>query len=1366
LERAREFRNTLNGYRDQLEIASRDLLDSFGIDRGSNQGLAYSFTLQIIDDDILAILHSLDDYEIQTPTYIIGTEIEGHTCGLGEGSMNEIELRVRDVVGASDELTVADVFRGTTCSFEGVVVDDGLIPIVTIFNQAGCPLDGSPAPARQRSQISRNVRDLIRSSRDNRDLVIIGGEVRVSPTELVSGVRFDEDRNVFGLGWIRRNIRDEIVAIDNTCTLIRENDFIQSELGVGEVVGFTCVSTSGCLQNQRVDTRSIRRQLASGRLNVELIETSAKHFFRPSDVIWIPRPSTSVPPRREVDVREIPCTVNSRCKEGQGTCYRDVECESGLMCHPGTTRHPDYIYENPALSFCVPFERIRARDRNVCSPDALCDDGEGSCQSHADCQGSLQCRDARNNAAYDLGNNILQKICVRPQTPFDPENCECCGANSGCDHLKLQVGDGHCMNHDHCAEGLTCVPKSCGLFRAFSKRTEFLKMDSCCMDLRRLDNIQSSSVEGIPICGEEPVDYFGNDLYNIGSESAANCQEACANDGNCRYWTYAPSDSRCYLKSTDAGRKSRDGHISGPAVCPSLTDQSGFEGIRNFPISESDFNTRASLCGGECAKEPRCHFWTAATDSNHCWLWSNPENIFARASNLVAANRVSYPNFAHGETPYGCPKGFVRTLGDDFEFSLYYDQLRCKKKPADKVCGHGMRYERTALQGEFDTSSVERDISVCRKRCAGCGAFRYNTDTSECAIFHRLDITLSDHDAEMDEIVCVYDSEQSGERRVSKNICLGPRSLRTSFSTAISGRILSASLTHRSGEVKCLERRVEECPSGRASFTGVLGRPDYCDCCLHGSSCNRCPDGFHSSGFGQSCSGRGEFRCNSRGEVHAERSSTWACDATQRAQIVLETDTHTIHFDDFKTQASSKVLISGAQDHGFVSQTINVRYTDPTDGKFVFAEGEVCFDVQLVIDDSQVAETPEVTCYCDTPGSGIKDGFNSITCTNGETHYCDLGEECFTTAGFPFSARHQGCRKPRVERSVIQFHSTECNVHGGLNTLSNHNVVCPDGFALSAWKVNTCTSGLGVKEIDDNVRCRQHIWLNQYPISAQQCADIVRRDPRCQGTNLMQWAERTDRNCGCFARQDMGFTRHCQFGSGRVEDDPSNVYELFGVQIDYECVPIREIAREERHSTCESTIGESLAFLDRHRFQCDGNQALKEFRLTFDGCGNGFMRYNYVCSTTSENQEQYSVDTAPCIPTGFTWTDKLSESSARCGTGDLMLGWSFPRCDGASHRLVAQCARRPEGYEPVQGNDVVCSWEGTTNGIASSANGNAVNCGRICDSRADCNSFTICGDTCHLTGDAYTNDQGVWPVCRNDSPTEQCRSYTNTKFVL
>jgi hypothetical protein len=469
------------------------------------------------------------------------------------------------------------------------------------------------------------------------------------------------------------------------------------------------------------------------------------------------------------------------------------------------------------------------------------------------------------------------------------------------------------------------------------------------------------------------------------------------------------------------------------------------------------------------------------------------------------------------------------------------------------------------------------------------------------------------------------------------------------------------------------------------------------------------------------------------------------------------------------------------------------------------------------------------------------------------------------------------CREPLIAKQEVQYHSTECTPNGNVGSLQSHAVVCPVGYALSSWEVNTCTSGRAATELVGFHRCVQHVWTDKRAETAGECAELLRDDPQCAGQTIIQRSKSTSA-CGCFDQSGSN-DRHCRFESGQWSEYSADVFEIYGTQIDYECIPIQEQGREIKQTECiqipeqdmtwsplfpechgadihrvhgintlndcqqacendsdclfitfgfgscwlkngriseidcpvcnqDGTCGQSgdcdpetsycgmnLNRWNRGRcdswcdgnndpwttkcgwkecvgcggcstafdfsevsMQCDANQVLKEFRFGQFGCDDNKMKAEYICSNLDEPSDPYSV--ALGSNPHFRQLDQLSAGAFRCGSGDLITGW------GLSDSFETQCVQRNEGYLPVEGqNAVVCQWEEAVNGEAPTAGGNSVNCGRICDSREDCNSFTLCGETCHFTADNFNGEFLTQPRLCTDTRGD-CRSFRNVNFVL
>lgn len=63
---------------------------------------------------------------------------------------------------------------------------------------------------------------------------------------------------------------------------------------------------------------------------------------------------------------------------------------------------------------------------------------------------------------------------------------------------------------------------------------------------------------------EQDTDYSGNDLKSTKASSADDCCDICGAEPGCTYWTFQKgTNGKCQLKSSDAGKKKKEGAVSG-----------------------------------------------------------------------------------------------------------------------------------------------------------------------------------------------------------------------------------------------------------------------------------------------------------------------------------------------------------------------------------------------------------------------------------------------------------------------------------------------------------------------------------------------------------------------------------------------------------------------------------------------------------------------------------------------------------------------------------------------------------------------------------------------------------------------------------
>ena len=99
------------------------------------------------------------------------------------------------------------------------------------------------------------------------------------------------------------------------------------------------------------------------------------------------------------------CGYDSPCLNGEGDCAMDSECEEPLVC--GKMNCPNSTLQNCCTQTCnhdsdctsgeCNGENGQCRlnsdtnDWSKCSQDSPCADGEGDCDHHTDCEGTLLC---------------------------------------------------------------------------------------------------------------------------------------------------------------------------------------------------------------------------------------------------------------------------------------------------------------------------------------------------------------------------------------------------------------------------------------------------------------------------------------------------------------------------------------------------------------------------------------------------------------------------------------------------------------------------------------------------------------------------------------------------------------------------------------------------------------------------------------------------------------------------------------------------------------------------------------------------------------------------------------------------------------
>lgn len=127
------------------------------------------------------------------------------------------------------------------------------------------------------------------------------------------------------------------------------------------------------------------------------------------------------------------CSPACPCAEGEGDCDTDADCTGDLVC-PANGEGPEFCEQPGDTGSCD----------GRCSATCPCAEGEGDCDRDADCAGELVCpRDTDG-----------PEFCEQPGNDDGDTRCEGqCSADCPCGE-----GEGDCDRDEDCAGDLVCPP--------------------------------------------------------------------------------------------------------------------------------------------------------------------------------------------------------------------------------------------------------------------------------------------------------------------------------------------------------------------------------------------------------------------------------------------------------------------------------------------------------------------------------------------------------------------------------------------------------------------------------------------------------------------------------------------------------------------------------------------------------------------------------------------------------------------------------------------------------------------------------------------------------------------------------------------
>ncbi len=146
------------------------------------------------------------------------------------------------------------------------------------------------------------------------------------------------------------------------------------------------------------------------------------------------------------------CRDCGPCAEGEGDCDSDAECAAGLICAQDVGANYGWpatrdVCEQPAGG-CPSF----VTGPDACTTACPCDEGQGDCDSDADCMAGLICaQDVGTNYGWPASRDVCEQPGGGPCAIFTPgpDWCRDCG--------PCAEGEGDCDSDNECQNGLVCA---------------------------------------------------------------------------------------------------------------------------------------------------------------------------------------------------------------------------------------------------------------------------------------------------------------------------------------------------------------------------------------------------------------------------------------------------------------------------------------------------------------------------------------------------------------------------------------------------------------------------------------------------------------------------------------------------------------------------------------------------------------------------------------------------------------------------------------------------------------------------------------------------------------------------------------------
>jgi len=192
--------------------------------------------------------------------------------------------------------------------------------------------------------------------------------------------------------------------------------------------------------------------------------------------------------------------------------------------------------------------------------------------------------------------SCLPECNIYPNTKYSGHNLYPLGAETQEECAAACLREPECHFWTHNPNVGKCWLKKSDLVRSPSSKGSNSGQKSCgvteddILSGRVIEDGCDCTSETTEACSiEENTKYSGHNLYTrkgIKVENRAGCATLCFEDGKCKFWTYNPRVSKCWMKTSDEGRSpSTTGSFSGPKACGAPGNMEGDEPEGEAPAS-------------------------------------------------------------------------------------------------------------------------------------------------------------------------------------------------------------------------------------------------------------------------------------------------------------------------------------------------------------------------------------------------------------------------------------------------------------------------------------------------------------------------------------------------------------------------------------------------------------------------------------------------------------------------------------------------------------------------------------------------------------------------------------------------------------